>query len=277
MRINEYKYPIRFYLLCTLIPWAFWFAAAYLSHLPAGNNSYAIWSGILGVIGLASPTVIAFAMMYANPKLRHDLFNRLFIFKKIRPIYLILTCFLMLGSILLAQAISLFFGSSASQFAFSGGTSFTYSLFPAWAMLFLAPGLEELAWHSYGTDCLRSRMSLFTTSILFAIYWAIWHFPLSFIKGYYHSNLVEMGWIYSLNFTVSLIPFVLLMNWLYYKTHRNIMVAVVFHITAGVFNEFFATDPNSKVIQTLLLLALSIALLYKDPKFFFNKKYAECE
>ena len=53
------------------------------------------------------------------------------------------------------------------------------------------------------------------------------------------------------------------------------MVAIVFHITAGVFNEFFATDPNSKVIQTLLLLALSIALLYKDPKFFFSKKYVE--
>jgi membrane protease YdiL (CAAX protease family) len=275
MQINEYKHPILFYLLCTVIPWFFWFAAAYYSHLPSDNGSYAIWSGVLGVVGLASPVVIAFAMMWFNPKLRQDLLNRLFTLKKARPVYLFLTGFLMLGSILLAQAISLIFGYSVDQFAFSGGTSFSYSLFPAWIMLFLAPSLEELAWHSYGTDCLRYRFSLFTTSIIFAIFWAFWHFPLSFIKGYYHSNLVEMGWIYPLNFALSLIPFVLLMNWLYYKTQRNIMVAIIFHITAGFFNEVFATNPDSKVIQTVLLLLLSIVLICKDPKFFFGKEYAE--
>ena len=181
----------------------------------------------------------------------------------------------MLGSILLAQAISLIFGYNINQFAFSGGTSFSYSLFPAWVMLFLAPALEELAWHSYGTDSLRSRFSLLTTSMIFAVFWAFWHFPLSFIKDYYHSNIVELGWIYSLNFTVSLIPFVLLMNWLYYKTHRNIMVAVIFHVTAGFFNEIFATHPDSKLIQTLLLLSLSIVLIYKEPKFFFSRQYTE--
>lgn len=275
MTINEYKHPVRFYFLCTLIPWAFWFTAAYYSHLPVENSSYATLSGILGVIGLASPTIIAFLMMYANPALRHDLWKRLFTFKKTKVKYLALACFLMPGSILLAQAISLIFGYSASQFAFSGGTSFSYSLFPAWIMLFLAPALEELAWHSYGTDCLRSRFTLFTTSMIFAIFWVFWHFPLSFIKDYYHSNLAEMGWIYSLNFALSLIPFVLLMNWLYYKTKRNIMVAVVFHITAGVFNEIFATHPDSKVIQTILLLLLSIALMCYEPKFFFSKKYSE--
>ena len=114
--IREYKHPILFYFLCTLIPWSFWFAAAYLSHLPANDGSYALLSGILGVVGLASPTVIAFLMMYLNPVLRQDLFDRLFTFKKAKPIYLFLTCFLMLGSILLAQAISLLFGHSIDQF-----------------------------------------------------------------------------------------------------------------------------------------------------------------
>jgi uncharacterized protein len=272
MTINEYKHPFLFYFLSILIPWSLWFAAAYLSQLPADNNFYATLSGVLGMIGLVSPTVIAFLMMYANPKLRNDLWGRLFSVTKIQPVYLFLTCFLMLGSILLAQAISLIFGYSAHQFAFSGGISFSYSLFPAWIMLLLAPLLEELAWHSYGTDCLRARFSLFSTSMIFAVFWAFWHFPLSFIKDYYHSNLAAIGWIYSLNFMLSLIPFVLLMNWLYYKTNRNILVAVTFHITAGLFNEIFATHPDSKIIQTVLLLCLTIALLYKEPEFFFGKK-----
>jgi membrane protease YdiL (CAAX protease family) len=275
MTINEYKHPILFYLLCTLIPWVLWFAAAYLSHLPADNNFYNILSGVLGVVGATVPTIVAFLMMYLNPKLRNDLWGRLFTITKIRPIYIFLTCFLMLCSILLAQAISLLFGYSIDQFSFSGGTSFSYSLFPAWIMLFLAPCLEELAWHSYGTDCLRARFNLFNTSIIFAVFWAFWHFPLAFIKDYYHSNLAATGWLYSLNFVLSLIPFVLLMNWLYYKTNRNILVAVIFHISAGFFNEIFATHPDSKVIQTLLLLCLAIVVIYKAPKFFFNRTISE--
>lgn len=295
MTIEKYRHPFLFYGLATGIPWLFWFAAAYLSHLSLGDEGYVIvkslfekigLSGLLSnpvstaiaflmIAGLFSPMIIAFSMMAASPYLRNDLLKRIFIFKTVSPFYLLMTGCLMLASILLAQAISLLFGHSISQFALSGQLSFSAGLLPAWFLLFLAPVVEELAWHSYGTDCLRRRYSLFATCIIFAVFWALWHFPLSFINDYYHSNLVETSWIYSLNFSLSLIPYVFLMNWLYYKTGRNIMVAMVFHLTAGFFNEIFATHPDSKVIQTLLLLALSIFLILKDPDFFFNTKSTE--
>ncbi len=174
-------------------------------------------------------------------------------------------------SIILAQCISLIFGYGVEQFYLSKHASFTFSLFPAWMMLIIAPAVEELAWHSYGTDCLRYKFNLFTTCIIFAVFWITWHFPLSFIKGYYHSNIAESSWIYSLNFAISLFPFVFLMNWLYYKSNRSILIAIIFHITAGLFNEIFATDPDSKIIQTLLLTFLSISLIYKERSMFFNK------
>lgn len=221
------------------IPWILWFIAAYLSHIIP----------------------------------RNDLLNRFFNFNNIKPFYIIVTCFLMVTSILFAQTISLLFGHSTSQFALSGKFTFTAGIFPAWFLLFIAPVLEELAWHSYGTDCLRKRFNLFTVSMIFAVFWALWHFPLSFIKDYYQSNLVETGMIYSINFAVSLIPFVLLMNWLYYKTGRNIFVVIVFHITAGFFNEIFSTLPDSKVIQTVILLILSIVIVIKDRNFFFKLEY----
>ncbi len=275
MTLEKYRHPFLFYGLSTVIPWVFWFIAAYLSHETTGNDFYSTAGGVLGVIGLISPMIIAFAMMLPDADLRRDLYSRAFKLNRVKPVYIFLTCFLMLGSIILAQGISLIFGYSTSQFAFAENYSFTYALFPAWFLLFLAPLLEELAWHSYGTDSLRARFSLFTTSIMFGIFWALWHFPLSFIKDYYHSNLVETGLIYTLNFYFSLVPFVLLMNWLYYKTGRNILVAIVFHITAGFFNEIFATDPMSKVIQTLILIALSVFLVIKDRDLFFNRDYTE--
>ena len=273
MTFEKYRHPVLFYGLSTAIPWAFWFAAAYLSHLTPTNQLLAVAVSVLGIVGLLAPALIAFWMIWPDTDLRNDIKRRLFSLKEIQPIYLFLTCFLMLGSILLAQAISLLFGYSADQFSLSGKTSFSAGIFPGWFLLFLAPLIEELAWHSYGTDCLRVRMNLIRASLLFAVFWAFWHMPLSFVKDYYHSNVAETGLLYSLNFAFSLIPFVILMNLLYYKTNRNILVAVVFHITAGCFNEVFCTHPDSKVIQTVLLSILSVVLVLRERDFFFQRAY----
>lgn len=275
MALEKYRHPVLFYVLATAIPWAFWFAAAYLSHITPTNQLLATAVGVLGVVGLLGPTIIAFWMIWPQADLRNDLARRMIGLKGIRPLYLFLTCFLMLGSILLAQAISLLFGYSAEQFSLSGKSSFSAGIFPGWFLLFLAPLIEELAWHSYGTDCLRQRMSLVGASLLFGVFWVIWHMPLSFIKDYYHSNVADSGLLHSLNFAVSLIPYVILMNWLYYKSNRSIIVAIVFHITAGCFNEAFATHPDSKVIQTGLLLVLAIVVILRDRDFFLRRDYRE--
>ena len=111
--------------------------------------------------------------------------------------------------------------------------------------------------------------------MIFSLYWTLWHLPLSSIKGYYHANVVSEGLIYSLNFIASLFVFVILMNWLYYKTKRNVTVAIIFHLTANITNELFATHPDSKVIQTLLLFVVAIVVLIKDNKMFFNKAIFE--
>ncbi len=275
MTIEKYSRPVVFFGLSTAIPWAFWFAAAYLSHITPTNQYLAAAVGVLGVVGLLAPTLVAFRMIWPHADLRADLKRRLVGIKGVSPVYLVLTCFLMLASILLAQTISLLFGYSADQFSLAGKSSFSAGIFPGWFLLFLAPMVEELAWHSYGVDSLRRRMSLLSASLLFGAFWVLWHLPLSFIKDYYHSNVAETGLLYSINFAVSLFPYVILMNWLYYKAHRSILVAVVFHITAGLFNEVFATHPDSKVIQTGLLTLLAIAVIVKDREFFLRRDYRE--
>ena len=271
MIIEKYKHPVLFYSLSTFLPWTCWFIAGYISHISPGNKMLTLALSVFALLGLIAPNIVAFLLIFPDQELRRDVRARFFNFKGVKVRYWFSAGFLMLGSILLAQAISLLFGYSPGQFNLAGSFSFTSGVFPVWFLLIAAPLLEEIAWHSYGTDCLRSRFSLFTTSLIFGLYWGIWHIPLSTINNYYHSNLVESGLIYSLNFFISIIPFVLIMNWLYYKANRNILVAVIFHITAGYFNEIFQTHPMSKVIQTAVLFIFSIILILKDKDFFFNK------
>ncbi len=269
--IKKYKSPLLFYFLSISIPWSLWFLSAWLSHQTPFTRTLEWATGICSFAGLLAPFIIALFFMLPDKELRKDFLNRFFNFNSIKREYILIAFFLMLLSILAAQAISLFFGYSANQFELRGTFTFTSALFPVWFLLISAPMIEELAWHSYGTDSLVSRFNLFTASMIFAAYWACWHFPLSFINGYYHSNLIESGLLYSLNFVVSMIPFVLIMNWLYYKSNRNILLPVVFHIASGLFNEIFATHPMSKVIQTGLLLIIALYLVITDRELFFKR------
>ncbi|MGQ7868529.1 carboxypeptidase-like regulatory domain-containing protein [Sunxiuqinia sp. sy24] len=270
--MNIYKKPGLFFGLSTLIPWTLWFLAGYISHFKTESFATNNWASIIAFLGLLSPPIITIFLAKSNKEILRDLNQRIFNFKRINSTYLVLAFVLMPISILLAQAVSLLLGYSAEQFQLAESFSFTSGVFPVWFMLIIAPLLEELAWHSYGTDALRTRFNLFTTSMLFALYWGIWHFPLSTIKDYYHSNLVEEGWIYSANFLVSLIPFVIIMNWIYYKANRNIILPIIFHIGAGFFNEIFATHPMNKVIQTGLLSLFACYIIINDKSFFFVKE-----
>ena len=270
LEIGHYRHDYLFYFMSILIPWIIWSVVAYFSH--AYPNEYVLWTSIGSLLGLLAPLFIALGLILPNETLRKDLLGRIFNLQKVGQKYLIVVFLLMPFSILAAQLISLLFGYGPDQFQFRGGYTFSSGIFPVWFMLIAAPIVEELAWHSYGTDSLMNKFSLLKTSLLFALFWGLWHLPLSFIKDYYHSNLAETGIIYSVNFFVSLFPFVLIMNWLYYKCHRNIFVTIIFHISAGLFNEIFATEPMSKVIQTVLLIAFSIFLVTNDTSIFLRRQ-----
>ena len=75
-----------------------------------------------------------------------------------------------------------------AQFHISGNPSFSSAMVSPWFLLIFAAIIEELAWHSHGTDALLSRFSMFTASMIFTVYWALWHLPLAFIQGYYHTR-----------------------------------------------------------------------------------------
>ncbi len=273
--LTNYKNPLLFYVLATVIPWVCWFYAGYLSYHPKPTDNYPLFISFVSFLGLCVPVFIAIYFMKNNASLRSDIFSRIFTLRGITTKYFLLTIGLMPLSILMAMGISVLFGYSAEQFLLADQFSFSSGVFPVWLLLIVAPLIEELGWHSYATDCLRNRFNLLNTCLIFSLFWGVWHIPLSSIQDYYHSNVVETGWLHGLNFLVSIFPFVIIMNWLYYKTNRNIMVTIIFHITAGYFNEVFATHPDSKLIQTVILIFASILLILWDKDFFTNQEYIE--
>ncbi|MDO5754000.1 CPBP family intramembrane glutamic endopeptidase [Arthrobacter sp.] len=267
----RYDRPVAFYVLATVIPWSFWFLAAYLSQLDEQTAEVQVWTAVLGVCGLVAPIFVVILLVRRRADLRKDILQRL-LPRRISWIYLGVTLLLLLASILAAQAVSLLFGYSPEQFQFRGGFTFSAGLLPVWFTLIGAAIFEELAWHSYGTDALIRSMSVFTASLVFTVFWALWHVPLGFIKGYYHNEVVEMGWLHTLNFPLSMVAFVILMNWLYFSTGRSILIAIIFHITANLANEVFMTHPDTKIIQTFLLLIVAGIVVAANRGLFFGRR-----
>ena len=267
--MEKYNRPLFFFALSLLIPWVLWFAVAYISH--HFYNKYIVLQGVLSIFGLISPVLVAGYLFLSEKILLSDLKNRFFGKNPFRLRYFWIALLLPPLSIVIAQFISIDFGHSFDQFHISGEASFTSKSFSPWFLLCFAAIVEELAWHTYGTDALRQQFSFFKTSIIFAIYWGFWHLPLFFVKGYYQSNVQAEGLVYTLNFVVSLFVFVIIMNWLYFKSGRNIFIAILFHLVANISNEIFATHPDSKIIQTMIFIVIIIYLVAKDKAFFFQK------
>lgn len=268
---SRYDRPVAFYVLSAVITWACWLAAAWLSRLPDQSQAIRMATATIGLVGLAAPMGVVAWLVRGRPELRADIRSRLFWRKGASRLHLALSVLLLPASLMAAQAISLLFGDSTDQFLLRDSWSFTSGLLPVWVILGLAPVVEELAWHSYGTDTLVSRMRLVSASLVFTLFWTVWHMPLALVKGYYQAELVEQGWLETLNFPLSMVAFVLLMNWLYYRTGRSIVVAVAFHFVANYVNEIFRTDPDTKLIQTVLLLAVAVVVVWRDRDLFLSR------
>lgn len=269
--VARYRHPWLFFGLSTAIPWVLWFTAGWLSHRPDASTSTWVAIAVLGLVGLFAPLGVAWALVRNDPVLRADVLHRLVNVGSVPAWAWAVALLLLPGALLVATALSLPLGYSPDQFLLRGGVSFTAGLIPAWLTLTLAPVAEELAWHSYGTDALASRWTVWRTSLVFGLIWFFWHVPLGTIQGYYQAEVVETGVLASVNFGVSVFPFIILMNWVYYRSGRNIPLTIVFHLAANIGNELFFTHPDTKVIQTALLLVVSAIVVWRERALFFTR------
>jgi membrane protease YdiL (CAAX protease family) len=137
--------------------------------------------------------------------------------------------------------------------------------------LILAPAMEEVGWRGYGIDSLRAHFNLLSTSMMFALLWGLWHLPLFFIKGYYQYELWQSSFIYSANFFISLIPAVIITNWIYFRCGRSILILILVHGLINACSILFRTEQFTKCIVTILLSLLAVGLIFFEKKFFLSQ------
>ena len=262
--MKKYKYrPVLFFVLAYLFTWMFWIPAVFLP------ENIGI---ILMLIGLIAPAVIStiFVLASDSEALKQDLKNKVFGFYKVKWQNVILAIIVFAAIIVASILLSLLFGQSIEQFAFTEDFSFTgVGIAGAFITILVASIIEEVGWKGYCEDSIGDYMNWFWESMIFGVLWSLWHLPLLFIPGTYQAGLM-VNPLYVANFFISGVPMGFIITWVYLVSDRSILACMVFHLFVNFMQEKIAMTPETKCVETIVATIATIVIVLANKEMFFE-------
>lgn len=121
-------------------------------------------------------------------------------------------------------------------------------------VFFVAAAGEELGWQGYAIDPMQNRWGALKASVILGLVWAIWH-----IFGFVQSNHTATWIVWQ---SLAMVPFRILIVWLYNNTGKSVFAATVFHATSNV-SQFLFPNYGSHYdpFIPLLILAFTAAIV----------------
>ena len=264
---TPYRYkPVKFFTLAYLFTWIFWIPAIFLPE----NVAVALMA-----VGLIAPAVVStlFVLLSKSDALKRDLKNKLIGFYKVKWGNVFLAVMVFAAIVVCSILLSLAFGQSLDQFAFTEDFSFTgVGVGSALLTILLASIIEEVGWKGYCEDSIGNYMNWFWESMIFGALWSLWHLPLIFIKGTYQAGLM-VNPLYVVNFFVSGIPLGYIITWVYLASDRSILACMVFHLFVNFMQEKIAMTPETKCVETLVVIAATVIIVLAKKDMFFETRH----
>jgi len=108
-------------------------------------------------------------------------------------------------------------------------------------LVFFQAGLaEEPGWRGYALPGLQNRWGAVTSSVVLSLFWCVWHFhPMNF------PTLRPIAPWYVLN----IIPFTILLTWIYNNTGKSLLMAALFHTVSNVCDWIIPTSPIGRSLE----------------------------
>lgn len=262
--MKKYKYrPVLFFVLAYLFTWMFWIPAIFVP-----ENIGIIFM----LIGLIAPAVIStiFVLASDSEALKQDLKNKVFGFYKVKWQNVVLAIIVFAAIIVASILLSLFFGQSIEQFAFTEDFSFTgVGIAGAFITILVASIIEEVGWKGYCEDSIGDYMNWFWESMIFGVLWSLWHLPLLFIPGTYQAGLM-VNPLYVVNFFISGVPMGFIITWVYLVSDRSILACMVFHLFVNFMQEKIAMTPETKCVETIVVTVATAIIVLANKEMFFE-------
>lgn len=264
---STYRYrPVLFFALAYLFTWIFWIPAIFVPENAGAGLMF---------IGLLAPAAVStiFVVVSGSDMLKKDLKIKLIDFYKVKWKNVLVAIIQFAGIIVASILLSLLFGQSTDQFAFTEDFSFTgVGIAGALLTVTLASIIEEVGWKGYCEDSIGAYMNWFWESLIFGALWSFWHFPLIFIKGTYQSGLM-VNPMYVVNFFISGIPLGFIITWVYLVSDRSILACMIYHMFVNFMQERIAMTPETKCVETVVVTAVAVFIVLTNKEMFFETEH----
>ena len=262
-----YRYrPVYYFAMAYLFTWIFWIPAIFLPENIAMP---------LMILGLIAPAVVStvFILCSGSDALKKDLKDKIFGFYKLKWLNEILSVIVFAMIVVCSILLSLVFGQSIDQFAFSDDFNFTgVGVASALVTIIIASILEEVGWKGYCEDSIGNYMNWFWESVIFGAIWSFWHFPLLFIKGTYQAGLM-VNPLFVVNFFVSAIAIGFIITWVYLASNRSILACIIFHLFVNFMREKIAMTPETKCVDTIIVFIATVIIVIANKDMFFEERH----
>ena len=135
----------------------------------------------------------------------------------------------------------------------------------AWALWIFTYGIgEETGWRGYLLPRIQARYNALVSSVIVSIIWAGWHAPMFL----YNENLIAMGPVGTIFWTIGLMFGSVLLTWIYNNTEGSILMTAIWH---GTFNTFSAAagqaaSVTSGIISMLVMVLVVFVVIIYRPK-----------
>ena len=129
------------------------------------------------------------------------------------------------------------------------------------AVLLGGGGLEEPGWRGFALPFLQKRYSPLRSSLILAVIWAFWHWPM-FWLGYYGGG--PLGVFF---YVLGVIPIALLLTAVFNLTKGSIPVAMLHHASINTTPVFISASTIATGIWMLLILAV-VLWMWRSPQTF---------
>jgi uncharacterized protein len=123
----------------------------------------------------------------------------------------------------------------------------------------VAAVLEEPGWRGYLQDVLQRRHGALPASLAVGLVWALWHLPLFFFVGSYQHELGRWNGLFAL-YGAALLAWGVIYAWVYVRSGRSILAAVVLHAAANAAGELVPSEGSERYeVGVLLVVAVLCA------------------
>jgi len=235
--------------------WGCWLTIIAVGGTPASHT-------LLFSLGLAAPSLVGirFILHRSTRSDRQEFLSQLLEWRRVPPQILLLIIIMYPLVLFTGMTLSVLLGETFSNLAALRhflAEPLAAQLLLLGSILVLGPLMEEIGWRGFLLERIYPGSGFWYASLAVGTVWFVWHLPLFFMKGTWHSGWLTLSGLPA--FLLWLLSSSIFMTRVYYRYSRSILAMILIHFCMNLSE--YLIGPQSRLTFWIAACLLSVVVV----------------